>query len=165
MTRLLAVLIAVVAAIVGAYLLRKPSADPVVARATDEQAIRQTDIDWSKAAAAKDLERTVSYYAGDGSLLPPNAPIATGKEAIRGVWKTLMDSPGFAVSWQPTKVEVSRSGELGYATGTYELTVHGPKGQPATDRGKYVAVFKKQPDGSWKAVADMFNSDLPPPGA
>jgi ketosteroid isomerase-like protein len=38
-----------------------------------------------------------------------------------------------------------------------------PKGSPIMDRGKYVAVWKKQADGSWKVAAESFNSDLPVP--
>jgi hypothetical protein len=30
------------------------------------------------------------------------------------------------------------------------------------DKGKYLTVWKKQADGSWKVLFDMFNSDLPP---
>ena len=43
------------------------------------------------------------------------------------------------------------------------MTVSDPKNPKSatTDKGKYLTVFKKQPDGSWKAVADMINSDLP----
>jgi ketosteroid isomerase-like protein len=45
------------------------------------------------------------------------------------------------------------------------MTMSGPKGtKPITDKGKYLTVFKKQADGSWKAVADMINSDTPAPG-
>jgi len=48
-----------------------------------EQALRDADDAWSKAAASKDLDKTVSYYSADASVLPPNAPIATTKEAIK----------------------------------------------------------------------------------
>ena len=140
----------------------QPAADT---RAADERAIREADIAFSKVAAAKDLERALAFYADEASMLPPHAPIATGKEAIRAVWSQLLANPGFAVSWQPTKVEASRGGDLGYTMGTYELTLHDPQGKPVSDRGKYVEVWKKQPDGTWKAVADIFNSNLPSPAA
>jgi ketosteroid isomerase-like protein len=71
--------------------------------------------------------------------------------------------PGFAIQWQPTKVEVARSGGLAFAQGTYEMTMTGPQGSPVTDRGKYIDVWKKQADGAWKVVADIFNSDMPLP--
>jgi ketosteroid isomerase-like protein len=58
-------------------------------------------------------------------------------------------------------VEVARSGDLGYSQGTYDLTFNDPSGKPMTDRGKYLEVWKKQADGSWKCAVDTFNSDLP----
>ena len=131
-------------------------------RAADESALKDLDAQWSKAAAAKDVEGTVSYYADDAVLMPPNAPIAAGA-AIRDFWKNMITSPGFAGGWKATKVEVARSGDLAYLTGTYELTENDASGKPVNDRGKYVEVWKKQADGKWKAVADMFNSDLPLP--
>ena len=135
---------------------------PADTRAADEAAIRETDMAWSKAAAAKQVDAMPSYYAEDGSMLPPNAPIVTGREAIHKTWTQLFETPGFSVSWQPAKVEVARSGDLAYSQGTYELTMNDPKGNPVQDRGKYVVVWRKGADGSWKAVADMFNSDLSP---
>jgi len=134
-------------------------------RTTVERAIRDTDIAFSKAGAAKDLERFLAFYAQDASVFPPNLPLATGKEAIRTFLSQLLANPGFAISWQPTRVEVSRGGDLGYTMGTYALTLHDPTGKPVTDHGKYVTVWRKRPDRTWKAVADIFNSDLPSPAA
>ncbi len=134
-------------------------------RAADERAIREAEIEWWKVTVAKDLECTVAFYADDASMFPPNAPIATGKEAIRAVWSQLFTTPGFAISGQTTKVEASRGSDLGYSIGTYEITTPDPAGKPIMDRGKYVVVWKKQADGSWKAIADIFNSNLPAPAA
>jgi len=130
-------------------------------RAADEQAIRELEAAWSKAAGEKQLDATVSYYADDAAVFPPNAPIATSKEAIRTAWTQLLAPSISSLGWQTVKVEIARSGDLGYAYGTYEMTVTDSKGNPAKDRGKYVSVWKKQADGSWKSVADIFNSDLP----
>jgi ketosteroid isomerase-like protein len=103
-----------------------------------------------------------SYYSDDASMLPPNAPIATGKQAIRAVWASMLN-PNVIVSWRVTKVEVARSGELAYVMGVYQITAKNPQGKPMEDRGKLVEVWKKQLDGTWKTVTDIFNSDLPPP--
>ncbi len=126
----------------------------------DENAVRAADAEWSKTAMANDLDGTVSYYSDDASILPPNAPIATGKQAIRAVWATLL-SPDTTVSWQVNKADVAQSGELAYVMGTYQITAKNPRGKPQEDRGKMVEVWKKQPDGKWKTVADIFNSDVP----
>ena len=79
------------------------------------------------------------------------------------LFRSLMNTPGFALTFQSTKVEVARAGDLGYSIGAYELTLNDAKGKPVKDRGKYATVWKKQADGSWKAVVDMFSSDLPSP--
>ncbi len=138
-------------------------APPPDTRAADESAIRAAETEWSKRASAKDLEGILSYYAEDASMLTPNAPIATGRDAIRKAWSEMLALPGLALSWQTVKAEVSRSGDLGYSHGTYEMSFDDSKGKPVKDRGKYATVWKKQADSSWKAVADIFNSDQPLP--
>jgi ketosteroid isomerase-like protein len=126
-----------------------------------EQALRDADEAWSKAAASKDLDKTVSYYSADASVLPPNAPIATTKEAIKKLWGDLLASPGLVISWKATKVEVAKSGDLGFVSGTYEITMNDASGEPTTDKGKYVEVWEKQADGNWKCGTDTWNSDMP----
>ena len=130
-------------------------------RAADERAIRDLETDWNKAIAAKDVERLVSFYSDDASVLERNQPIVSGKEAIRAFVTKFLSTPGLSMSFQTVKVEVARSGDLAYTQGTYAMSMEGPKKKPVTDKGKYVTVYKKQPDGKWKAVADISNSDLP----
>jgi uncharacterized protein (TIGR02246 family) len=131
-------------------------------RAADESAVKDADAQWAKTAGANDLEGTVAYYTDDASMLSPNAPIATGKQAIRAAWASLLN-PDVTVSWQVTKAEAARSGDLAYVVGVYQITPKNPKGQPMADTGKLVEVWKKQSDGKWKVVEDIFNSDLPAP--
>jgi ketosteroid isomerase-like protein len=126
-----------------------------------EQALRAADDAWSKAAASKDLEKTVAYYSGDAIVLPPNAPIATTKEAIKKIWSDMLASPGLVISWKATKVEIAKSGDLGFVSGTYEFTMNDASGKPTTDKGKYVEVWEKQADGKWKCGTDTWNSDMP----
>jgi uncharacterized protein (TIGR02246 family) len=137
---------------------------PPDTRSADESTIRDLDAQWSKTAAANDLDGAVSYYSEDAALLPPNAPVATGKPAIRAIWATLL-VPGASVSWQPSNVEVARSSDLAYSMGSYQSSMKDSRGKPVADHGKYVEVWKKQADGKWKTVADIFNSDLPVPAA
>ena len=125
-----------------------------------EQTLRDLDVRWSKAAAAKNLEETIAYYSDDAIVLPPNSASATTKEAIRNVWKDLLASPALVVSWKPTRVELGKSGDMAWVSGTYELTMNDASGKPINDRGKYLEVWEKQSDGNWKCAADMWNSDL-----
>jgi uncharacterized protein (TIGR02246 family) len=125
----------------------------------DEQAIRKLDKDWSAAAQSKDVDKTISFYADDASAFPFNAPIATGKEQIRQMWSHLTSTPGFALNFGPTRIEVAKSGDLAYDVGTFALTLNDAQGNAATEAGKYVVVWKKQPNKQWKVVADIFNTD------
>ena len=109
-------------------------------RATEEAAIRTLDEQWSATAAKNDLDGTVAVYADDAVLLPPNAPIAKDQKSIRDSWAGLL-GPNTAVSWKVSKVEVAKSGELGYLYGTYQLSITDPKGGPAIhDTGKLLEV-------------------------
>jgi ketosteroid isomerase-like protein len=130
----------------------------------EESALRQLDEQWSAAAAKNDLDGTVAFYGDGAVLLPPNAPIATDSQSIRASWGGLL-GPNTAVSWKVTRVEVARSGDLGYLYGAYDLTIKDPQGgAPVTDKGKLLEVWKKQADGKWKCIVDTYKSDLPAAG-
>src|SRR5947208_11547997 len=105
-------------------------------RAADAAAIQALDEQWSATAARNDLEGTVAFYADDAVLLAPNAPIATDRKSIRESWAGLL-GPNTAVSWKVSKVEVAKSGELGYLYGTYSLSIQDPKGGPPVTSARY----------------------------
>lgn len=134
-------------------------------RAADESTLKNLDNEWSKAASAKDADKTASYYSDDAQVLPPNSPVIHGKAGARAMWQSMFNTPGFGGGWKATKAEVAKSGDLGYTSGTYEMNETDAAGKPKTDKGKYLAVWKKQADGNWKCVVDMFSSDLPIAGA
>lgn len=129
------------------------------AGSADEKAVRDADEAWSKAALAKDLDKTVSYYADDAIVLPPNEAMVTGKDNIRNLWKGFLDSLQ-SISWNTTRVEASKSGDMAATTGTYEMTMK----DGTKDHGKYCEVWQKK-GGTWKVGVDMFSSDLPCPPA
>ncbi len=122
-------------------------------RARDEATIRGLDSAWGKAMAAKDVERTVSYYTDNASILSPGAPIATGKSAITASWAGLLTQPGASITFAPTVVDVS--GDRAYEIGNYEITAMDHAGKPQTTKAKYVVVRGKQPDGTWKVLVDV----------
>jgi uncharacterized protein (TIGR02246 family) len=129
------------------------------AGSSDEQRLRALDKAWSAAAASKDAARTAAFYAEDGSLLPFNAPIVNGKAKIQETWAALMAKPGFALHFEPTRIVVSKSHDMAYDVGTFELTMNDDKGKPATLVGKFLVAWQKQKSGEWKVAADCFNAD------
>ncbi len=134
----------------------KPSVD----RSKEEAALRALDLAWSDTANRKDVDGTVSYMAEDGETLAPNAPAARDKAGIKTSWAGLIALPGFNVHWEPLRVQVAESGEIGYTSGVYTLTFTDANGKTVTERGKYVEVWKKV-DGKWKCSSDIYNSDIP----
>ena len=129
-------------------------------RPEDERLIRDMETMASEAVAAKDLGHMVSLYADNASLFYADHPMVAGEDAIRETWKAIFANPGFTMSTKPLKVEFSRNGDLAFAHGAYTVTMNGATGRPTTDRGEYAVVYKRQPDGKWKIVADNGNSDL-----
>ena len=125
-----------------------------------EQAVRDADDQWAKVAGAKDLDKTVAYYADDAVVMPPNQAAVTTKDGIRNLWKGFFDSLQ-TISWKTTRVEVAKFGDMAVLTGAYEMTMK----DGGKDKGKYCEVWEKQADGTWKVGTDMFSSDLPAAGA
>jgi ketosteroid isomerase-like protein len=126
----------------------------------ETDAILAADAAWLRVYQEKDLAKSVAFCDEQGSMLAPDAPIATGKNAIA---KVIADD--FAhenITWHANKVGVARSGDLGYTSGTTEMNLKDASGKTVAYKGKYLTVWKKQEDGSWKVLYDMFNSDLPP---
>jgi uncharacterized protein (TIGR02246 family) len=135
---------------------QKP-APPSDTRKADEAAIRAASADWSKAAQAKDLDKAVSYYADDASYFANNGALVKGKNSIRMAWKPLLETPGPGLTFTTTYVEVARSGDIAYEYGTYDLATAGKKEKTNDEKGKYVCVWKKQPNGQWKVAVDIDN--------
>jgi ketosteroid isomerase-like protein len=141
----------------------QPSA-PADQSAAAVEAVRAADQAWAKAFSAHDTTAAVAAVEANGSVLAPNAPIATGPEAIRALFAGFYAMPAMTLQWSPVDVEAARSGDLAYSRGSYELHFNDPKGTPVVDHGKYATIWRKQADGSWKVAVDVFNSDLPVPG-
>jgi ketosteroid isomerase-like protein len=144
-----------------AILLGGCSAPPSADQRADEEALRKLDAEWVKAAQSKQVDAWVAFYSDDAAVLPPNEAMATDKDSIRKSVSGLLGLPGLTISWQPTKVEVARSGDIAYLYGKYEVSFEEAPGKRTTDRGKIVEIWRKQADGNWKCIVDTWNSDLP----
>ena len=123
--------------------------------------LRAADAAWLKAYQEKDAVKAAGFYADQGAMLAPNAPILTGKNAITKFIARSFAMQDYKISWRPSKVYVARSAELGYTSGTYKMSLRKPSGEIFSDQGKYLMVWRKQADGAWKVLFDMSNSDLP----
>ena len=62
------------------------------------------------------------------------------------------------LTWSPVAADISASGDLGYTYGTFEFRSKDKEGKETVNHGKYMSVWKKQADGSWKVAVDMGNA-------
>ena len=139
-----------------------PAPPPPDTRAADVQAVKDVEAAWVKDAATKDADKWASYFTEDGSGLYPGAGILNGKAAIKAAMVPILADPNFSLTFQSTRAMASKGGDMVYSQGTYSMTMTNPKTKkPMIDKGKFLTIYGKQPDGSWKVVADTFNSDSP----
>jgi len=124
--------------------------------------IRALDEEFMRHAATKDVNRLVdAFYAENAVVLPPNQPPVVGKAQIRAFVQGMID--GGLTEIQLDSTDVSGSGDLAYSVGKYRLALRPAGSDLVEDKGKYVVVYRRQTDGSWRAIADIFNTNSPAP--
>jgi uncharacterized protein (TIGR02246 family) len=111
------------------------------------------------AANAGRISDLVAFYAPDAIVLPANSPPVVGPAAIGEFWTAAAGMKMRNVELTLEAVEVH--GDVAIETGTYAMTLTPPGGADINDRGKYLVVWKRQADGSWKLYRDMFSTNLP----
>jgi uncharacterized protein (TIGR02246 family) len=144
----------------GALLLAacQPAAAPAGLSAADRQTIDSLHGAFSAAAMANDYTKVASMYTEDASLLAPNVPVATGRIAIKEAFGHFPPVGDMKL----TTDEAHGTSDLAAIRGTYAI-LFAPPGQPAfSDSGKFVELWRKQADGNWLIVWDIFNADKPP---
>ena len=125
----------------------------------DRTAIRKAGETDLMMMIAKDWKGDLALYTEDAIQLPPNQAALQGKAAIQAWYEAF---PPFS-NFQEQSLEIEGQADLAYDRGTYSMTVTPPGAAPIEDRGKYLTIYRKQADGSWKIARVMFNSDLPLP--
>jgi ketosteroid isomerase-like protein len=142
----------------------QPNQGPATTNSTvaaDSTSIRSEADAWFKAIAAKDLEKTLSFYTADAQYLSAGRPAATTADERRRLWEEDFRTPGFSSDETTTQIEVAHSQDLAYQRGTYTATMQNDQGQITKSTGKFVVVWKKQSDDKWKAIIDIDNADQP----
>ena len=116
-------------------------------RTRTRRALVEMEHAFARAAATKGTrDAFIEFLADDGIIFQPG-PV-NGKK----FWTARAPRKGW-LSWEPEYADVSRAGDLGYTTGPWEFRANGPDEKPAAF-GEYFTIWKKQSDGSWKAVLD-----------
>ena len=132
------------------------AADPAAVR----QAIDSSNARFSAAMVKGDTSVIASTYAEDAVMMGANEKAVRGRTEIAKSFAgmhTQMKIPAFEIKAQ----DVIVSGDHAIETGTYSMTMQPKTGKAIPDVGKYLVVWKHQPDGSWKIIRDIYNSDQP----
>ena len=143
-------------AISGVLLISCQPQTPTVDQAAEEEKLMETSRQWAK---SKTNEEYLSYWHENAVLMAPGQPTLNGHEDIAKMLESTKDIPGFAVDWEPQEAFVSKSGDLGYLIERTSFTMNDSLGNPMTEFHKTVTIWKKQEDGSWINVVDMYNQD------
>lgn len=103
-----------------------------------------------------------SWFADDGVALGNGKQPLIGKVAIAqsATWSPKV----YQLTWTPTDAMVSPDGDMGYTWGHFEGRSKDANGNPVLTSGRYITVWRKQPDGSWKVVLDAGANDAPAAG-
>ena len=136
--------------------------EPQVDTKAEGEKIMQISRDWSKSAATDSIDKVLSYWADDAVVMSPGEAPIKGKKAIREMVEGASKIPGFKISWEPLSVSVSKSGDMAYLIEQNQITVNDSTGKPITAFNKSVTIWRKEADGSWKNIVDMWNADASP---
>ena len=124
----------------------------------EKAALLQASRDWAAIVPSGDIDRMVSYWSDDAVILPPDQPAVVGKEAIRAYVGGMLAIPGFTITWEPEQASVSASGDVGYLIERNTATFTDSTGATITQLGKATTIWRKNPEGQWKCVVDIWNN-------
>jgi ketosteroid isomerase-like protein len=129
--------------------------------ATDEAALREAGDLYVKAVNSGNVDLYMERWDSQGIRMTPDGPSVFGAEEIRKV--VARNFPAATREMTLKTEEVVVFGSIGYARGVYTTRVT-PKsgGAPSLVDGKFLTVYRRQADGSWKIYRDCYNSNVPP---
>ena len=142
-----------------------PEPPPEIDIEAERAALSEAANRYHEAGVSLDLDTIAALYANDALLLPPNSEAMEGPDGVREFLTAFTSIPGFQIRFEEPTVVVSKEGDMGYTLADIEFTVDGPDGQPVTSQERDFHLWRKQADGSWKVVIDIWNSPDPLPTA
>jgi ketosteroid isomerase-like protein len=120
------------------------------------KALRQADNKWSEVSASKDAKSYIDFYDKDAIVIDDNGQITKDKEALLKSVTANFLIPGFSLTFNNENTVVAKAGDLGYTTGSWDMQMNNEKGEQVKAHGPYLVIWKKQVDGSWKAIVDSY---------
>jgi ketosteroid isomerase-like protein len=113
---------------------------------------------FDSAVAAAGLDGWVGFFSDSGRQVDNYGDFVIGRAAIRDHMRGLLTDTTRSLRWTPDHAEASADGTLGYTWGRWRLSRRGPDSIKVLGQGRYLTVWRKQPDGRWLAEADVGTS-------
>jgi uncharacterized protein (TIGR02246 family) len=122
--------------------------------------VMEADRAFAEATAARGAEGWASFFTPDGRMYRQRGYV-DGRDSIRAAIAPAFADTTSALRWAPDTAVVAASGDLAYTLGHWESVARTPTGDSVVARGNYVTIWRRQPDGSWKAAVDIGNQAAP----
>lgn len=118
----------------------------------------EADIAFSKMSAEEGMKEAFLHYADEEVvLLRKNSLPIEGKSSLNNFLQDLDDS-NFVLIWEPLNGMISSSGDLGFTYGIYQMFQN--QEDTISEKGTYVSIWKKNPEGEWRYVLDTGQEGL-----
>jgi ketosteroid isomerase-like protein/ubiquinone/menaquinone biosynthesis C-methylase UbiE len=112
---------------------------------------------FAAAVAQQGVEAWADWFAKDGSMFPPGHSPVTGRQSIRSLMEPVFAAPGFSLTWDPQGADIAASGDLGFTYGSSLWTRKSEEGVETKHEGRYLTVWRRQADGTWRVAGDLGN--------
>ena len=107
------------------------------------------------AVSKNGVDAWISFFAEDGAMSKNDGTVVRGRGAIRTLMAPLLANGDSSLRWQPDLAEVAKSGELAYSTGPAKMRGRNAAGKRIERDSRYLTIWKRQKDGSWKLAFDI----------
>ncbi len=154
------VVLATIVGLSGCATPRTSKAPSPRATAEARQQIEQAVARFVETFNRGDAAALAAMYDTAGVVLAPNAPPMRGRQNIEALWAGARQQGFKTLNLEVNSVELI--GDHAIELGSYTLVVQPPGQGETTDRGKYIVIWKRQADGTWKLYRDAFNTSMPP---
>ena len=133
--------------------------NPAVAGPVDE--MLAADSAFAKMAAEAGVPAAfAAYAAADVRMFPEGQEPYSGRDAL--IERFAAWPEGAVLRWTPVEGMAASSGDFGFTWGRFVFSAPG-EADAVEHHGKYVSIWRREADGSWKFVADIGNAS-PAPG-
>src|SRR5262249_49249127 len=122
--------------------------------------IETTNAAFAAALELGDAKAASAAYTDNARLLPPEAELFEGRGAIEAFGRAEIDAGLMRIQIETLLLE--RHECLAYEIGRYSVRLRPDGEDDAVNRGKYLLVHERQPDGSWRRAVEMFNPEKVP---